>query len=194
MGRSLPLSIALVVLLASVSGCSQSSAPEAYNGTREWGPCAIIGGVAGAAIGWGLGLGLTELTSSSKKVTAQQCQTGGIIPVGQITCSLVGIPGQTVPIKFQSKSTTKQEEWIGPAAAIPGAIIGAIVGHYACDPIFESPYHPASGYALPPPPPPPAPTGMETPSTPPSTSSSQTTPSAQTSANASGVSDRLARK
>src|SRR6266404_3631864 len=107
MGRSLPLSIALVVLLASVSGCSQSSAPEAYNGTREWGPC-------------------------------------GIIPVGQITCTLVGIPGQTVPIKFQSKSTTKQEEWIGPAAAIPGAIIGAIVGHYACDPIFESPYHPAS--------------------------------------------------
>ncbi len=181
LSRSLPLCLVAALLLATTSGCSQSSSPEAYNGTREWGACSVIGAFTGAAIGFGLGYGINDLVNDKKKVaTAQVCQSSGsILPVGNITCTVVGIPGQTVPIKASTAASRKTSYWIGPVAAIPGAIIGAIAGHYLCDPIFQSPYR-SSGYA---PPPPPPPSGAENP--PPPMTMQNTTPPAATIASTS---------
>ena len=191
--RSLPLLLCAALLWGTVSGCAQSSSPEAYNGTREWSGCAVIGAFTGALVGAGLGIGIQEAVQSSHKTTATAfaCPNGGILNLSNLTCNLVGVPGQFVPIKTtESTSDAKQSQWIGAVAAIPGAIIGAFVGHYVCDPIFQSPYHGA--YGAPPPPPPsdsggaPSPTSSDSGTTPATTSQNNAPPTQTASAGRPG--------
>lgn len=99
------LSLAMLVVVAAVSGCTTQR--------REIGWCTVGGGVAGALVGGAIGIGIGGREGVANGNSHDNSTTTAVIA--------------------------------DTAGVVGGLALGAVIGHYACDPIIH------------PPPPPPTP-------------------------------------
>jgi outer membrane protein OmpA-like peptidoglycan-associated protein len=143
---------AIFIALSLVSsGCAfRHDAPTDVH--RQWGLCTVLGAVTGGVIGAGVSYAIAAAISNAKASQPVICPPGGAIPVGGLTCTLVGINAQSqgLNVSSGSKSSNDRNKNLSLLGAIPGAIVGGLAGHYLCDPVVE-----AAPPPLPPPPPPP---------------------------------------
>src|SRR5258708_6768399 len=138
--------IAITVGVAFVaSGCTMRQKTTDVH--HQWGLCTVLGAATGGIIGAGLGFAAAQAISSASTTQPNVCPAGGAIPVGGLTCTLVGINATSGGVNASSKNKKDKDKYLGLLGAVPGGIIGGLAGHYICDPVVEAA----------PPPPPPAP-------------------------------------